>query len=186
MSAPGASAQSQFEALLGDFHPPGVTARARDEGASGDVDAVAGAIEGAFFGIDSIAVSLEAADHPPIHKAAALARQVIEQILEKKTDEASLYNLNIPLAACEGAAQVKILPMGVERYGEHYLKRKDPKGRTYYWATNEPPPQPGEHETDLTALAEGFITLTPLQYNMTHSPRLQAMADWRLSLAAES
>ena len=147
---------------------------------------VAGAIEGAFFGIDSIAVSLEADEHPPIGKAAGLARQVIEQVLAQKSAEASLYNLNIPLAACEGTPQVKILPMGVERYGEHYLKRKDPKGRTYYWATNEPPPQPGEHATDLTALAEGFVTLTPLQYNMTHPARLQAMTDWRLTLAAET
>ena len=42
--------------------------------------------------------------------------------------------------------------MGVNRYGEHFVKRADPKGRSYYWATNDPPPQPTDHATDLTEL----------------------------------
>ena len=46
--------------------------------------------------------------------------------------------------------------MGLDRYGESYEKRIDPRGRTYYWATNDPPPQPGQTETDLTALSQGL------------------------------
>ena len=94
-----------------------------------------------------------------------------------------MYNLNIPTAALRAAAEVRIVPMGVQRYGEHYLKRQDPRGRNYYWATNEPPPQPGEQETDLTALQQGFVTLTPLQYDMTQYRVLREMAGWQLKLA---
>jgi 5'-nucleotidase len=72
--------------------------------------------------------------------------------------------------------------MGVARYGEHYIKRKDPKGRTYYWATNDPPPPKGEGETDLTALEQGYISLTPLQYDMTRHSVLSRMQSWKLDV----
>ena len=59
--------------------------------------------------------------------------------------------------------------MGLTRYGEQYEKRVDPRGRSYFWAINDPPPPPGEHETDLTALRKGYITLTPLHFDLTES-----------------
>ncbi|HUE69272.1 MAG TPA: 5'/3'-nucleotidase SurE [Pirellulaceae bacterium] len=143
---------------------------------------VAAAIEGAFFGITSIACSLEFNDHAQYGKAARISRRVIEQILKRKDPEPELYNLNIPTAAVDRAhpGDVSIVPMGVSRYGEHFLKRTDPRGRTYYWATNDPPARPEGHETDLTALAKGFITLTPLQYNMTKQAVLTEMESWTL------
>jgi 5'-nucleotidase len=144
---------------------------------------VAAAIEGAFFGITSVAVSLEFDEQADFAKAARLARHVIQQLLHLKSPGAQLYNLNIPTAALQAAAKVRIVPMGVQRYGEHYLKRQDPRGRNYYWATNDPPPQPGEQETDLTALQQGFVTLTPLQYDMTQYRVLREMAGWQLKLA---
>lgn len=141
---------------------------------------VAAAIEGAFFGITSVAVSLEFDPHAQFVKAARLARRVIEQILQLKNADAQLYNLNIPTAAMQQPAEVRIVPMGVERYGEHFLKRQDPRGRTYYWATNDPPPPLGDGESDLTALRKGFVTLTPLQYDMTKYAALREMSAWDL------
>ncbi len=142
---------------------------------------VAAAIEGAFFGISSIAVSLEADDHAPYPRAARAAREIIEQILEQKDEQPQLYNLNMPTAAFRDApAEVRVVPMGVARYGEHFVKRQDPKGRDYYWATSDPAPLPSEQPTDLTELSAGHITLTPLQFNMTKIPVLDAMQHWRL------
>jgi len=77
--------------------------------------------------------------------------------------------------------EVHCVPMGVERYGDHYIKRQDPKGRNYYWSTNDPPPKPTDHETDLNALAAGFITITPLQFNMTKQNVLAGMPSWNLN-----
>jgi 5'-nucleotidase len=145
---------------------------------------VAAAIEGAFFGITSVAVSLEFDEHAQFDKAAGWARQLIQQILDRKVASAQLYNLNIPTAALNGAPQAKVVPMGIQRYGEHFLRRTDPRGRDYYWATNDPPPQPGDLETDLTALQKGFVTLTPLQYDMTKHQALRDMEDWKLQIAA--
>ncbi len=139
---------------------------------------VAAAIEGAFFEITSVAVSLEFSEHAQFDKAAQMARSVIEQILQRKSPSPQLYNLNIPTRALQQPSQLRIVPMGVARYGEHYEKRKDPRGRSYYWATNEPPPPPGERETDLTALAEGHVTLTPLDFDLTKSTVLSEMERW--------
>ena len=74
--------------------------------------------------------------------------------------------------------------MGVARYGEHYEKRTDPRGRSYFWATNEPPPPPGEHETDLSALAKGHVTLTPLDFDLTKTTVLSEMERWQIELPA--
>lgn len=145
---------------------------------------VAAAIEGAFFGIMSIAVSLEFAEHPHFDRAAVLARKLIVQLLEKAGDQPQLFNVNIPTAATEqdGDPEVRVCPMGVARYGEQFMKRIDPRGRAYYWATNEPAPEPTDEETDLTALADGCLTVTPLQYDMTKRDVFDSMQHWGLRI----
>jgi len=143
---------------------------------------VAAAIEGAFFGISSVAVSLEFDEHANFDKAAKMAVDLIRQVLEQKDDQPQLYNLNIPTVAIDNPQGARVVPMGVARYGEEFIKRKDPKGRTYYWASNDPPPKPTSHESDLTALDKGFVTLTPLQYDMTKPTVLKEMESWNLQL----
>ncbi|NUQ65131.1 MAG: 5'/3'-nucleotidase SurE [Pirellulales bacterium] len=140
---------------------------------------VAAAIEGAFFRVTSIAVSLEFDEHARFDKAARLARSVIEQILKNKGPEPQLYNLNIPTAALDAAPEVRVVPMDVAQYGERFERRTDPWGREYYWATGEPPPLAAEQETDLTAMSKGCVTVTPLDFNMTSPSALAQMRKWQ-------
>jgi 5'-nucleotidase len=123
---------------------------------------VAAAIEGAFFGITSVAVSLEFDEHAGYDVAARLARQVIRQILARKSPGPQLYNLNIPMAALSGKPRVRVVPMDVAHYGERFQKRTDPRGRAYYWATGEPPP--------------------PVGYDLTRRTVLESMATWTFAL----
>ena len=143
---------------------------------------VAAAIEGAFFGITSIAVSLEYDEYAKFDAAAIASRQIIEQILEFQVGKPQLYNLNIPTVAIHRPSHVRVVPMGVARYGENFIRRKDPKGRTYFWATTDPPPQATGQETDLTELEKGHITLTPLDYDMTSSSMIETIRQWNLSI----
>jgi 5'-nucleotidase len=143
---------------------------------------VAGAIEGAFFGIDSVAVSLEYDDRPNFDRAAEISVGIIKQVLDKKGDDPQLSNLNIPTAATEGPSELRIVPMGTERYGQDFIRRKDPKGRTYYWASGSPPPRPTEYESDLSALKEGHVTLSPLKYDMTSHGTLEEMKGWAFNM----
>lgn len=139
---------------------------------------VAAAIEGAFYGITSIAVSLEYDEHAQFDKAAALAVKLIRQILSHKSSAPELFNLNIPTAALEQYRGLQVVPMGVSRYGETYEKRFDPKGRPYFWASNEIAAPPGPEVSDVTALAQGYVTLTPLHFELTKLPLLTAMQKW--------
>ena len=72
--------------------------------------------------------------------------------------------------------------MSTARYGEAFERRVDPRGRPYWWATNDPPPPPSPHESDVTALAAGFVTLTPLDFDLTHRTALDTLAEgpWTL------
>ncbi len=149
---------------------------------------VAAAIEGAFFDITSVAVSLEYDEHAKFDRAAELALAIIRQVMAQKaaTQEfvgPRLFNLNIPtVALANPAPALRVVPMGVARYGESFERRVDPRGRNYYWASSDPPPPRSVHETDLTALADGFLTLTPLNFDLTHSARLAEMQGWTFTL----
>jgi len=140
---------------------------------------VAAAIEGAFFGITSVAVSLEFSETAAFDKAAQLASSLIEQLLAQKDAAPQLYNVNIPTAALQGTPEVRVVPMDVAQYGERFGRRVDPWGRDYYWATGDPPPASAGRQTDLSELAKGHVTVTPLQYDMTKQATLTAMQGWR-------
>lgn len=143
---------------------------------------VAAAIEGAFFRITSVAVSLEFDEQAQFDKAARLARNVIQQILQSKSSKPQLYNLNIPTAALTGKPDVRVVPMDVGLYGEQFEKRVDPWGRIYYWAAAYRPPSLAGPQTDLSALAQGHVALTPLDFNMTRQPVLDEMQAWQFQL----
>lgn len=143
---------------------------------------VAAAIEGAFFGFTSIAVSLEYDDAARYDLAAEQAVAIIKQILAQKDSANYLYNINIPSSALDGEAEVHIVPMATAPWGEDFEKRKDPRGRMYYWATGLAPDPPSNTETDLSAIRAGHITVTPLQFDMTHRTKLEAMENWQLGV----
>jgi 5'-nucleotidase len=141
---------------------------------------VAAAIEGAFFGITSIAVSLEYHDAPRYDIAAEKAANVIKQLLARKNAAGHLYNLNIPMRALTNPAQLKVVPMATIPWGEDFQQRTDPRGRPYFWANGlQPDPPPGVN-TDLSELKEGNMTLTPLKFDMTDASRLSEMRDWKI------
>ncbi len=147
---------------------------------------VAAAIEGAFFGITSVAVSLEYDDADRYNVAAHQAAAIIQQILAQPNSERQLYNLNIPSKALDGdrnnRAEVHVVPAATTPWSEDFEQRRDPRGRKYYWATGMAPDPPSEMETDLSAIRAGHITLTPLQFDLNHREKLAEMKNWKLRL----
>jgi 5'-nucleotidase len=143
---------------------------------------VAAAIEGAFFGITSVAVSLEFDEHARYDRAARLAREIIAQVLAQKGPEPQLYNLNIPTAALDGRPEVCVVPMNVVRYEDHFQKRLDPWGREYFWLVGGPSPPTAGGPTDRSALDEGQVTITPLDYDLTRRQALAEMGRWTFRL----
>lgn len=145
---------------------------------------VAAAIEGSFFRRTSIAVSLEYSKPKPLNfpRAAELARKVIEQVLSHRPADGTLVNINIPSLEKGPIRGVRVVPQNVAPYIETFDRRIDPRGRVYFWSQPDfgcPDPHP---DTDVTAMAEGYITVTPLQFNLTHTTLLQTMKEWKLEV----
>jgi 5'-nucleotidase len=143
---------------------------------------VAAAIEGAFFGCTSIAVSLEYTRPKPLDfpRAADLAIGVVRQILEHIPPQGSLFNVNIPSLDTGPVRGVRVMPQNVAPYRETFDRRVDPRGRVYFWSGPDfhcPVPAP---DTDVIALGESWITVTPLQFNLTHWTMLKQMQEWKL------
>src|SRR5208282_1931855 len=99
----------------------------------------------------------------------------IEQILSHKPVQGTLFNVNIPDLDRGPAKGILVRPQNLAPYLESYDRRLDPRGRVYFWSNPEfscPEPHP---DTDVTALADGFITVTPLQFNLTDAAMLATM-----------
>jgi 5'-nucleotidase len=141
---------------------------------------VAAAIEGAFFRITSIACSQEYTKLRPLDfgRGAALARGVVEQIMAREPPRGTLFNVNIPSQERGPVRGVRVVPQGTAPYVEGFDRRTDPRGRVYFWTTPDfscPDPHP---DTDVTAMAEGYNTVTPLQFNLTDAAMVQEMTGW--------
>lgn len=164
--------------------PPDVIVSGLNAGSNAGINVlysgtVAAAIEGAFYRRTAIAVSLEydkkIYDFPA---AARYARQVVEQILARKPADGMLFNVNLPVLERGPVKGVKVLPQNASPYTEKFDRRVNPRGRTYFWASPEflcPDPHPG---TDVEALAEGYITVTPLKFDLTDHVRLKELETW--------
>ena len=142
---------------------------------------VAAAVEGSFFKITSIAVSLELSERFDFPYAAKQAMRVIEKILAHKPPNGSLFNVNLPAHSRGEPKGVRVVPMGLGRYGEGFEHRQDPRGRTYYWLTYNPPHNLRGPETDVTSLCEGYITVTPLHFDLTRHDLLGDISQWKWS-----
>ncbi|HXG09557.1 MAG TPA: 5'/3'-nucleotidase SurE [Gemmataceae bacterium] len=169
--------------------PPDLVVSGLNAGANAGINilysgTVAAAIEGAFFQRTSIAVSLEYTKPKPLDfpRAADLARSVIEQIMAHHPVPGSLFNVNIPSLEKGPIRGIRTVPQNVVPYVERFDRRTDPRGRVYFWTTPDfccPEPHP---DTDVSVLAEGYITVTPLQFNLTHAAMLRQMRDWQWRL----
>ena len=140
---------------------------------------VAAAIEGAFFRKPSFAVSLEFDLHADFDAAAQIAVGLIGQLLRRDIAPGQLININIPTEATRRLragekVEHHFVPMGTVQYSNRYLKRQDPKGRDYYWAASDVLPPPAAMETDIEALWHGYVTITPLYFDLTSYQTLRA------------
>ena len=149
---------------------------------------VAAAIEGAFFGITSIAVSLSQGNVPDYEATANRAIPLIRKIVESTAQSGTLWNVNFPDTTNDGPRGVKVVRTAVKRQTETIEKRTDPRGRPYYWSGLDPILNHQlEAETDVKELLDGFVTITPLQFDLTQKNLLGQFReiDWSFDPRSE-
>jgi 5'-nucleotidase len=142
---------------------------------------VTAAMEAVINGAPGIAVSLclddrsEDCDYTP---AANFAAQAASMVLEKGLPGGILLNINVPCRAPERGAGVRITRQGMRVYRDELVRREDPRGTPYYWIGGEPPTGISEEGSDFWAVTNGFISITPVQLDLTAHNLLDPLRGW--------
>ena len=106
------------------------------------------------------------------------------QVLEKGLPLDVFLNVNFPALAPEQVQGIQLTRLGRRVYRDVLIERLDPKGRPYYWIGGDPPTGEPEAGTDIGALAHGYVSVTPLNMDMTDRSQLKEIAAWDLTLPA--
>ena len=146
---------------------------------------VAAAIEAAFLGLPSIAVSLHLKNDvtPDYARAAQLGRETIEMILGAGLGAGHVASVNIPaLREDENPTGIKVCRQCTRPWVDTYEERISPRGQSYFWNSSIFSLGSSEDDTDVAAVGAGYIAVTPLQFDLTDYPMLREweQREWRL------
>ena len=134
---------------------------------------VTAAMEGALAGIPSIAVSVE--DAVAYEHAAQYVAQLAPIVQQQGLPRDVLLNVNVPAGEIKG---VQITRLGQRVYHDELVARIDPRGRPYYWIGGSMPTGIPDDGTDVGALHNGYISLTPIQMDMTAYQFMKTLQTW--------
>lgn len=144
---------------------------------------VSAAMEGALAGIRSIALSqVMTTERPPsgdrFHAARNWARRVIEPLLDMPYEPRTLLSINFPALDAEAVRGMRVVRQGFHDYARaSVVEGRDPRGQRYYWFGLDAIEHTPDHGTDLEAIAEGYVSITPLQLDLTHQATLAKLAE---------
>ena len=142
---------------------------------------VSAAMEGALAGIPSIALSQVYSreglgDSVPFGAAEAWAERVLRPLIGRPLDHRTLINVNFPALPADQVRGVRVVRQGFRDYGRlRIVERQDPRGYRYYWFGLAPMEQTPGHQSDLEAIADGYVAVSPLHLDLTHEPSLAAL-----------
>jgi 5'-nucleotidase len=143
---------------------------------------VTAAMEAVIGGVPGLAVSL---DSPENHKgeldfntAAHMTGRIVSQVIQRSLPAGILLNINVPYLSEAQIQGIQITRQGLRLYRDSLEKRLDPRGRPYYWIGGEAPTGLSEEGTDFGALAQGYVSVTPLHLDLTAYSNIQMFQNW--------
>ena len=142
---------------------------------------VSAAMEGALAGVPSIALSQAYARQGlgagvPFAAAEAWAERVLRPLTETRMAPRTLVNVNFPAIDPDAIKGVRVCRQGLRDYGRlRIIERSDPRGFPYFWFGLGPAVETPGHSTDLEAIADDYVSVTPLHLDLTHDPSLDAL-----------
>ena len=141
---------------------------------------VSAAMEGTLLGVPSIAVSLVTGGD--LAGAAQLARLIVTHALVTGLPRKTLLNVNVPKDPPRG---IRLTRLGHRVYSEKIVEQEDPRGRTHYWIGGGSPEWEELAGTDMGAIHEGYVSVTPLHLDLTNHRALDQLADLQHALNAQ-
>jgi 5'-nucleotidase len=141
---------------------------------------VAAAIEGRFLGLPAIAVSLcmEPESGRNFATGAEVARRLVAQLLRKPPEKALIFNVNVPDVPVAQLRGFRTTRLGFRHRSEPVIKARDPRGRPMYWVGPAGGEQDAGPGTDFHAVSEGYVSVTPLQIDLTRHAAIPAVQSW--------
>jgi 5'-nucleotidase len=139
---------------------------------------VAAATEGRFLGLPAVAISLAGTN--PIHfeTAAQVAVRLLENIQRHPLPADTILNVNVPDIPWREIRGYQATRLGQRHKAEPVIKTSDPRGRDIYWVGCAGPEQDAGPGTDFYALRNQYVSVTPLQIDLTRYESLERLADW--------
>lgn len=143
---------------------------------------VTAAMEAAIWGLPAIAVSVDSPDNHlgvvEYAAAADVAGRVARAVASYGLQPNSLLNVNVPLIPLEQIKGFRITRMGLRVYHDKVEKRTDPRGRPYFWVIGDSPTGVPERGTDIGVISEGYVSITPIQLDLTAYQLMSDLNDW--------
>ncbi|HNW43735.1 MAG TPA: 5'/3'-nucleotidase SurE [Elusimicrobiales bacterium] len=141
---------------------------------------VSGATEGALLGIPSIAISLDTFVNPDFSAAAAYAVKLASGMKKRRLPPGTLLNVNLPNIPAAKLKGVRVTNQSKTAFNDWFDKRTDPHGQTYYWMTGDFKPEDKDLASDLNAVHAGYISVTPIQFDLTDYKFIPGLENWKL------
>jgi 5'-nucleotidase len=135
-----------------------------------------------IFGLPAVAVSLDSYSSHDFATAAQVTAQVVGQVQERGLPAGTFLNVNVPNRAPQEIAGVAITRLGQRVYRDILVERHDPRGRPYYWIGGEPPSGHLDDGTDIWAVANGYVSITPIHLDMTAHDLIPVLQDWQFQV----
>ncbi|MCK5346923.1 MAG: 5'/3'-nucleotidase SurE [Candidatus Heimdallarchaeota archaeon] len=128
---------------------------------------VAAATESAILGIPSMAVSLAAYENLKFNFAAEIALKLARNVIKSGLPNGVLLNINVPAIEKSKVRGSLVTCQGQSLYKEAFLKRVDPRGRIYYWLSGKVHWRKKSEGSDIKAIEDNYVSITPLQFDLT-------------------
>ena len=136
---------------------------------------IAAAKEGAFMEIPSLAVSLSGRKDFLFDEAVKTVREIVEKIRNRPMPGHTFLNVNIPNIRRDSVKGFEVTRLGQRIYNGKVVERTDPRGGKYYWIGGDSDNFDPIEGTDLLAVSRGYISITPLHWDMTTATALDAV-----------
>lgn len=142
---------------------------------------VSAAMEGAIMGVPSIAVSLVTReDHPSYTVAANFAAKLARRVIKHGLPRGVMLNVNIPSMPGKKIKGYRFCILGKRNYSEAIVEKIDPRGKKYYWIGGDEVGSDNIPGSDCNAVTAGYISITPLNVNVTDDPFLERIRTWKI------
>jgi len=139
---------------------------------------VAAATEGRFLGLPAVAISLAGANPSHFETAAHVAVALLQQLINHPLPQDTILNVNVPDVAIKDLKGYQATRLGQRHKSEPVIKSEDPRGRVIYWVGPPGAEQDAGPGTDFYAINAGFVSVTPLQLDLTWYERINDLKAW--------